>query len=324
MVAPLVPVVLIGTGVATVVGGAASGARGTVKFLRARATTNTARERYEREIEATQVAGEATDAAVHAYGDRQAERLDEVVHRMARFLERNQQRVAERASDLLDGVVIDVGRLEDFTGARLTAEGLAAHITAAAAAGAATYTGVPLAVAASASASTGTAITSLSGAAATNATMAWLGGGSLAAGGGGMALGMAALNFVTVGPTVLVGGLVLNGKGEKALTEAREYTTEVEVSIEEQRVYRSRLALIERRVDELQALLDDLATRGVLALDELEAREPFNPERDTEPFRRALAYAIAVRDVVSTPVLADEGEIDPQTANLLVTYRTLR
>lgn len=38
-------------------------------------------------------------------------------------------------------------------------------------------------------ASTGTAISSLSGAAATNAALAWLGGGTLAAGGGGMAAG---------------------------------------------------------------------------------------------------------------------------------------
>ncbi len=38
-------------------------------------------------------------------------------------------------------------------------------------------------------ASTGTAISSLSGAAATNAALAWLGGGALAAGGGGMAAG---------------------------------------------------------------------------------------------------------------------------------------
>ncbi len=37
--------------------------------------------------------------------------------------------------------------------------------------------------------STGTAISTLSGAAATNATLAWLGGGSVAAGGGGVALG---------------------------------------------------------------------------------------------------------------------------------------
>lgn len=42
-------------------------------------------------------------------------------------------------------------------------------------------------------ASTGTAISSLSGAAATNAALAWLGGGTLAAGGGGMAAGNAFL-----------------------------------------------------------------------------------------------------------------------------------
>jgi len=48
-------------------------------------------------------------------------------------------------------------------------------------------------VAAFGTASTGTAISGLSGAAATNATLAWLGGGSLAAGGGGVAAGAAVL-----------------------------------------------------------------------------------------------------------------------------------
>lgn len=48
-------------------------------------------------------------------------------------------------------------------------------------------------------ASTGAAISSLSGVAATNASLAWLGGGSLAAGGGGMA----------AGATVLTGGVAL-------------------------------------------------------------------------------------------------------------------
>lgn len=42
-------------------------------------------------------------------------------------------------------------------------------------------------------ASTGTAISALSGAAATNAALAWFGGGALAAGGGGMAAGQALL-----------------------------------------------------------------------------------------------------------------------------------
>lgn len=44
-------------------------------------------------------------------------------------------------------------------------------------------------------ASTGTAISALSGAAATNAALAWLGGGALVAGGGGMAAGQAFLTM---------------------------------------------------------------------------------------------------------------------------------
>ena len=51
-------------------------------------------------------------------------------------------------------------------------------------------------------ASTGTAIASLSGAAATNATLAFFGGGSLAAGGLGMAGGTAVLGGLVAGPAL--------------------------------------------------------------------------------------------------------------------------
>lgn len=56
-------------------------------------------------------------------------------------------------------------------------------------------------------AGTGSAIASLSGAAATNASLAWLGGGSLAAGGGGVALGSA----VVTGGAILVAAAVAYG-----------------------------------------------------------------------------------------------------------------
>lgn len=68
-----------------------------------------------------------------------------------------------------------------------------------------------------ATASTGTAIGGLSGAAATNATLAWLGGGSLAAGGGGMALGTAVLGGMVAGPLIAITGFVMDSKAEKIL-----------------------------------------------------------------------------------------------------------
>lgn len=66
-------------------------------------------------------------------------------------------------------------------------------------AGALFATGSMMAVATWGTAGTGSAITGLSGAAATKASLAWLGGGPIAAGGGG----------VTLGSTVLTGGTIL-------------------------------------------------------------------------------------------------------------------
>ena len=59
-------------------------------------------------------------------------------------------------------------------------------------------------------ASTGAAISALSGAAATNAALAWLGGGAIAAGGGGMAAGNTLL--ILAGPVGwTIGGLAIAG-----------------------------------------------------------------------------------------------------------------
>lgn len=64
-------------------------------------------------------------------------------------------------------------------------------------------------------ASTGTAISALSGAAATNAALAWLGGGALAAGGGGMVAGHAFLallgpiGWIIAGSAMIGSGLML-------------------------------------------------------------------------------------------------------------------
>lgn len=83
-------------------------------------------------------------------------------------------------------------------------------------------------------ASTGTAIASLSGVAATNATLAALGGGAIAAGGGGMALGASVLGATTLGAGLLVGGIIFNfvgGKIEDQANEARKQMLKAEDTI---------------------------------------------------------------------------------------------
>ena len=79
-----------------------------------------------------------------------------------------------------------------------------------------------------AAASTGTAISSLSGAAATNATLAWLGGGSLASGGLGVAGGTLALGALAAGPALLVAGWYMGSKAETNLNRAKSNRAEAE------------------------------------------------------------------------------------------------
>lgn len=80
-------------------------------------------------------------------------------------------------------------------------------------------------------ASTGTAISSLSGVAAYNAAMAALGGGSLAAGGFGMAGGMAVLGATVAAPLVAIAGWAYNSHAEEALENARKIQRDTEKAI---------------------------------------------------------------------------------------------
>ncbi|EFG0735258.1 chemotaxis protein [Escherichia coli] len=80
-------------------------------------------------------------------------------------------------------------------------------------------------------ASTGTPIAALSGAAAYNATMAALGGGSLAAGGMGIAGGTMVLGSAAVAPLIAIGGWAYDKHATKALEHARQCSSNVEQAV---------------------------------------------------------------------------------------------
>ena len=109
------------------------------------------------------------------------------------------------------------GLRQDYQALRDAGLGLGAGMGSGAALAFGAYNGTMLL----ATASTGTAISSLGGVAATNATLAWLGGGSLAAGGYGMAGGMMVLGGIVAGPALAIFGHILGSKGEEALNNAR-------------------------------------------------------------------------------------------------------
>lgn len=322
MVLPLVPLVLIGTGVLTGGTGATSGLIGMNKMRQAQSAAKAAQARYDLELARTQAHVDLVNARLRKYGERQEEVALSVLARMVDFLRRHAQQVEQSPHAFLDGAdARQDGALTAFGGVLENPLDLVGGVALAGATGAATMTGIPAAVTALGTASTGAAINGLSGAAAHSATMAWLGGGSIASSGGGVALGVSALNFVTVGPTLLVTGLVLNGKGEKALTKSKEFCAQVDVAASEQAAFRSLLSTIEVRVSELTTVLDDLESRAVAALDELE-REEFDRDLHTVELSNALRLAFAVRDVLTTPVLDESGALSTGSSRIILTYRS--
>lgn len=319
---PLLPLFLIGTGVVTGVTGIVNFFSGVGKLNKARGIGEAAQARYNQAAVQTQAAVDSTNARAAAYGGQQEVARLQVVARMADFIRRNRRKVSVSAASLLEGVEAEVGTVAHYAGTLGSGVDWVSGVAKAGLTGTATYTAVPALVSAYGTASTGTAIASLTGAAGESATMAALGGGSLAAGGGGMALGGLALNFVTVGPALLVGGLVLNGQGEKALTRAREYEGEVQVAISNQQTFRSLLTVIDTRIEELSQLLTELVPRALDSLTELE-RGTFKTETHAERFRMAMRWTSAVRDLTSAPIINEGGELNSETGRLLIKYREM-
>ncbi len=77
----------------------------------------------------------------------------------------------------------------------------------------------------------GVAIAELSGIAATNVTLAWLGGGALSVGGFGMVGGMAVLGGLVAGPAIAILGAMSADEMKEKLEKARAYHSQVEKAV---------------------------------------------------------------------------------------------
>lgn len=213
-------------------------------------------------------------------------------------------------SPVVDNVSVeDAGRLS--MGAVDAVAGVALAGGAAFAASQAATAGVT----ALATASTGTAISGLSGAAAQSATLAWLGGGTLASGGGGVAVGATVLSGVAAAPAMLVGGMFLLQKGRRAQARAEEFVGDANTVL----AYHRRNHLILRAAD-LQAaataeVLRLLTVRLAIRCGWLQALvERENDWRalgadDRRRVREVVILAMAASDLIHTPIMAESGEL---------------
>lgn len=308
-------------GLAVVGLGALTAAKGVADMVHSRKLAKAARARHGVALADLEAAQGPVHDLVAAYGVQMIETVTVTLGRFADWVERNEMAVNRLGHDPVVGVEVSVPELPDLKNeikqARAWIKGGAAGATAAVAAPQAALLGVST----FATASTGTAISSLSGAAATNATIAWLGGGSLATGGGGMAAGSAVLGLIAAAPAAFIGGTTVAVVGSKQKTSAKQYAAEVSVAIENVRTAIALMPKISERVGELSEVLWSLARRADAAIDRLEALD-FDPDQHAADFSTAIQLVRAIREVVNTPLLDEEtGELTDVSLKIVRKYQ---
>ena len=216
--------------------------------------------------------------------------------------------------DELHRLHIDEQEFVELRGMANFAGSIAGGAVAGTASGALAAFGAYGAAQALAFASTGTAISALSGAAATNATLAFFGGGSLAAGGLGMAGGTVVLGGLVAGPALLVMGLVAGKAAQKGLEKA--YTNRAEaIQIAAQLNTASlQCETIRRRTYmfyNLLARLDSYFMPLIHRMGDIVKIEGDDYSQYSAEFKTVIAscasVAVSIKSVLDTPLLTDDG-----------------
>ena len=173
-------------------------------------------------------------------------------------------------------------------------------------------------------ASTGTAIASLSGAAASNATLAFLGGGSLAAGGLGVAGGTMVLGGLVAGPALAVLGFTMSAKASANLDKARSNLAKAREIAEELATVRDACYKIRDVAHMYTELLRKLRTLLASLTDEMDwgvghygtdYRE--YPENAKQTVAAAMAVFQAIGPVVSSAIITKDGAVDERALQII-------
>lgn len=269
----------------------------------------------ERKLEETRV---QTNTSLESYGTQKLEAFEKKIGTFVNLYDQLKNVEISRSTEL------DNLQLGDFTNVSIAdikqsynaltsiTQGFTGGLAGGALAAYGAYTGAM----AFGAASTGAAIGGLSGVAATNATLAWLGGGALSAGGAGMAGGMMVLGGLVAGPALLIFGGIFAAKASQKLSEAksnkikaREYEDEVEIVCD-------KLLMIEEMVEMASSILSKvggLSRRANLALkNAIESSgtdySTFS-ESEKDSVFKAIKYAQLIKAIVDKSILDEDGAL---------------
>lgn len=313
--------------------GAAGGAFGIGKSIKAGVDQKEANETNERANDIIKDASKKIEtcrkncgSAIDNLGKRKIQILDESVKPfITEFEKLNHVELSEsKGLNELQKIVLDQRNFTELKDLQSMATSMVGGVVSGAMAGAVTAFGAYGAAGALATASTGTAIASLSGAAATNATLAFFGGGSLAVGGLGMAGGTAVLGGLVAGPALAVLGVVVGAKAsanlDKAysnLSKAREFKEEMDAASLLCIGIRKRAAMFNRFLVTLNSVFEPLIYEMTQIISNRGTDFRDFSDDEKKVVAEAMAMAGAIKSILDTPILDDDGNLTPESDKMV-------
>lgn len=169
-------------------------------------------------------------------------------------------------------------------------------------------------------ATTGTAIATLSGAAATNATLAFLGGGALSVGGLGVAGGTAVLGGLVAGPALAIMGFIVGGKASANKDEAYSNLAKAREFEESVKTLKTLCNGIRMRANMFRLLLNKLDCYFIPLVNNLNriisttgTDYSTYSEGEKSVVAGCLSLAKAIKTVLDTPILTEDGALTDES-----------
>ena len=274
------------------------------------------------EVESTNEAiREDLNEHLASFGRYRLEALSATVGRFLRALKQMQQRAKSKEYEFLSEIDIPLSEIKEMERVDMKASEALKVTTVGGLFAGVGIAGTPVVVTAMVTqfcaASTGVAISNLSGAAATNAVLAWLGGGAVAHGGGGMAVGAIVMGGITatatIGVTLLAVGTLASQFYIRKETEAEAYLAEVKEWVAKIEASWSVIAHIKSRVDELHDVTERLLAKSQGLMTQLEEIVPIFDNENMEHvklFQQCAITAKSMSELAQTPILDEEGNIN--------------
>lgn len=313
-----IPFLLIGIAAGTAAIGVGKGVKAGVDIKDAHHTNQRAQDIAQKATDNANAARKNSGEALTRLGEAKIRILDDSIKPFISSFERlhNVDFTDSDGLEELQKFRIDKQDLEGLKEMQTMATSLAGGVASGAAIGAITAFGAYSGAMMFGAASTGTAIASLSGIAATNATMAFLGGGSLAVGGLGVAGGTMVLGGLVAGPALAVMGFIVGAKASanrddaySNLAKAGEFKEEMMNVQSACKGIRMRANMFERLILKLDALFAPLVY-SLDAIIETSGTDysTFTPEQKAN-VAACMSVAGAIKAVLDTAILTEEGTL---------------